>query len=118
MSADTAAVHVLDDDQRLALHDRLRRITGRNLTEVRITRVRWNDGLRWVALALTVDPDPPFASREIPLAHGGQHREIALLLRNSFPHADWSRAQDYDVATGVLRQHVVRRPACLRGEQL
>jgi len=95
----------------------LRRITSRDVAEVRITRVRWDDGLHWVALALAVDPRPPFGHREIPLADGSLHHEIALLLRDTFPHANWATAQDYDVTAGVLREHLVQMPTCLRGEQ-
>lgn len=109
--------NVLDTSRRLAIRNDLRRITGRLLAEVRITRVRWDNGLRWVALALTVDPQPPFGHREVPLADGSQHKRIALLLRDAFPHANWAVAQDYDVATGVLTEHVVRIPACLGGEE-
>ncbi|MFF9310150.1 hypothetical protein ACF1BS_04485 [Streptomyces sp. NPDC014748] len=102
---------------RRALARTLRAIMGRDIAEVRITRVRWDDGAHWVALALAVDPQPPFGHREIPLADGSLHREIALLIQNAFPGADWSVAQDYDVTTGVLREHQVHLPACLRGEQ-
>ncbi|MGV4984560.1 hypothetical protein ACVB8X_14155 [Streptomyces sp. NRAIS4] len=109
--------HTADESKRLVLRDDLRRIIGRAIAEVRITRVRWQDSLRWVALALSVDPKPPFGHREVPLTDGDQHREIALLLRDAFPHANWSVAQDYDVETGTLREHVTPLPECLRGDE-
>ncbi|MFF9097614.1 hypothetical protein ACF1AX_31390 [Streptomyces sp. NPDC014802] len=109
--------NVLDTARRQAIRDELRRITGRYLSEVRITRVRWDNGQRWVALALTVDPQPPFGHREIPLSDGKKHKKIAVLLRDAFPHANWAVAQDYDVTTGVLTEHIVRVPACLGGDE-
>jgi hypothetical protein len=117
MSTKTATEHAAPEATRLALRDSLRRITGRHLAEVRITCVRWEDGLRWVALALTIDRQPPFGHREVPL-NGDQHRKITRLLRDAFPLATWDRAQDYDVETGILREHVPQLPDCLRGEQL
>jgi hypothetical protein len=117
VSPDTAAEHTAPEATRLALRDSLRRITGQSLAEVRITRVRWQDGLHWVALALTVDRRHPFWHREVPLSDGSQHREIGLLLRGAFPLADWNVAQDYNVETGVLREHIPPVPECLRGEQ-
>ncbi|MEU1596161.1 hypothetical protein ABZ468_25710 [Streptomyces sp. NPDC005708] len=100
--------------QRDRVSRELLRITGRMAVEVRITRTRWPDGLHWVAMVLVIDPRAPWGRREVPLTEGGQHREIALLLRGAFPNADWARAQDYDVVTGTLREHLVRLPACLR----
>ncbi|MGW0993482.1 hypothetical protein ACWD5V_09260 [Streptomyces sp. NPDC002523] len=117
MTTETAPKNTANKRTRRALRDNLWRITGRNIAEVRITRVRWDDGLRWCALALTVDPQPPFGHREVPLPDGSQHREIALLLRDAFPHANWARAQDYDVETGALREHVTPMPECLRGDE-
>lgn len=116
----TATMQHLDASRRRALRDSLRRLTGHDLAEVRITRVHWDNGLRWVALALADHQPYPTAlarRREIPVI-GSQHREIARLIRDAFPEADWSRAQDYDVATGTLTEHQVQVPACLRGEQL
>ncbi|MFJ1653452.1 hypothetical protein ACIOC2_19095 [Streptomyces sp. NPDC088337] len=110
----------LDDSARDQVRAQLLAITGRALTEVRVTRVHWPDGPRWVALALVKYqpyPTAPARRREIPLAEGSQHYDIALLLSQTFPDADWSLAQDYDVNAGVLRPHTVRLPACLRGEQ-
>ncbi|MGW6911488.1 hypothetical protein [Streptomyces sp. NPDC054940] len=117
----TAAIETADAVTRDRLRGQLRELTGRVLAEVRITRVRWPEGLRWVAMALA--DHRPYARaatrrREVPLAEGALHHDIAILLRDAFPHADWSVAQDYDVTTGVLREHVVRLPACLRGDAL
>jgi len=97
------------------LRSRLREITGRVLAEVRVTRVQWTDGPRWCVLALTVEKRPPFGHREVPLADSNQHEGIAELLKATFPDADWDTAQDYDVTTGALTEHVVRPPASLRG---
>lgn len=107
-----------DPATRDRLRGQLRELTGRVLAEVRITRVSWPEGLRWVAMVLAVNGKAPARRREVPLAEGGQHHEIAILLRDAFPHADWSHAQDYDVTTGTLREHAVRLPACLRGDAL
>ncbi|MFF0139738.1 hypothetical protein ACFYRN_25200 [Streptomyces sp. NPDC005227] len=100
------------------LGDRLRAITGRAVAEVRITRVRWPEGLRWVAMILAADPRAPRGRREVPITEAGQHRKLALLLRDTFPHADWAHAQDYDVGAGTLREHLVRLPDCLAGDAL
>ncbi|MFF9238437.1 hypothetical protein ACF1AY_16095 [Streptomyces sp. NPDC014776] len=113
----TDLTFTLDTVRRTAVRDELRRITGRQLAEVRITRVRWDNGLRWVALALTVDPRAQHRYREVPLADGSQHKRIARLLRDTFPHANWAVAQDYNVTTGVLSEHIVRVPACLGGDE-
>ncbi|MFJ6730056.1 hypothetical protein ACIQPQ_34670 [Streptomyces sp. NPDC091281] len=118
MTSTMSPQHIADPETRRALHDALLRITGRVLVEVRITRTRWPEGLRWVAMVQAVDRKAPSRRREIPLAHGGQHKKIALLLRDAFPFAKWDRAQDYDVTSGVLRQHVVQTPSFLRGENL
>lgn len=95
-----------------ALHERLYVLFGRTVREVRITRVSWPDGKRWVAMVIGTH------GREVPIFDGGLHHVAAVVLRDAFPDADWDVAQDYDVATGVLRQHVVRMPASLRGDEL
>jgi hypothetical protein len=69
-------------------------------------------------MALAVDCKACWGRREVPLPSGGLHHDIAILIRDAFPHANWAVAQDYDVATGVLREHSVRLPACLRGDDL
>ncbi|GAB2714760.1 hypothetical protein [Streptomyces bullii] len=97
---------------RSALDQQLYTLVGRSVKEVRITRVHWPDGKRWVAMVIGA------SGREVPLRDGGLHHQAAIILREAFPHANWSRAQDYDVATGVLREHRVRMPACLRGDEL
>ncbi|MFD1656943.1 hypothetical protein ACFSL4_01510 [Streptomyces caeni] len=118
MSAHTSVEYVLDESRRRALSDDLRRMTGYLLAEVRVTRTQWQDGPRWVVLALAVDEQPPFGHREIPLVEGDNHRQIAGLLQAAFPAADWDRAQDYHVTDGILREHLVRLPASLRGDAL
>ncbi|MGW1796870.1 hypothetical protein ACWCQN_12875 [Streptomyces sp. NPDC001984] len=118
MTALTRTEHVADAVTADFLKRELVRITGRTLAEVRITRTRWDDGSHWVAMALTVDRQAPWDRREIPLTEGAQHHEIAILIRDAFPHANWARAQDYAVATGILSEHLVRLPACLRGDDL
>lgn len=119
MSAtDTATA--LSAAARHRLASQLRQLIGRPIAELRITRVRWDDGLQWVVLPLAavVIRGVARGHREIPLAEGTLHRDIAVLVRDAFPHADWSRAQDYDVVTGVLREHIIRTPAALRGDAL
>ncbi|MET7776263.1 hypothetical protein ABZU94_10705 [Streptomyces mirabilis] len=118
MTTATRTRHAAEPLTRNALRAELLRITGSTLVEVRITRPRWDDRLHWVAMALAVSRRSPATRREVPLAEGGQHREIGLLLRDAFPHADWSAAQDYDVVGGILTEHVTRVPACLRGDEL
>ncbi|WP_406168972.1 hypothetical protein [Streptomyces sp. NBC_00996] len=97
-----------DAATRSALDERLYILVGRSVKEIRITRVRWPQGKRWVALVIGRN------GREVPLHEGGLHHQAAIVLRDAFPQANWSRAQDYDVATGVLREHLVRLPAGLR----
>ncbi|MGW0583526.1 hypothetical protein ACWD25_48210 [Streptomyces sp. NPDC002920] len=94
-----------------SLDEQLYTLFGRRVKEVRITRVTWPEGKRWVAMVIGTH------GREIPIYDGGLHHNAAVVLRDAFPDANWSRAQDYDIATGVLSQHVVRMPASLRGDQ-
>lgn len=90
---------------------RLKLIVGRPVTEIRITPIASNrDGSRrklWAVLALSGP------SREVPLPVGAAV-QITALLRSTFPLAMWGRAQDYNVQSGVLVEHVIRYPACLR----
>ncbi|MGP4085441.1 hypothetical protein [Streptomyces sp. KR55] len=109
MSSQTSEYQATDDT-RTALDQQLYTLFGRAVREVRITRVSWPDGKRWVAMAIGTH------GGEIPLHDGGLHHQAAMVLRDAFPHANWSRAQDYDVATGTLREHLVRVPASLRGD--
>lgn len=98
-----------DDATRSALAEQLYTLIGRPVSEVRITRVTWSDGKRWVAVAFGTN------RKEIPMREGGLHHQAAAILREAFPDATWSRAQDYDVRAGILREHLVRTPASLRG---
>ncbi|MFJ4365118.1 hypothetical protein ACIP4S_13300 [Streptomyces chartreusis] len=92
------------------LAEALREITGfYAVTEVRITPARYGNGTVHCAMALASN------RREIPLP-GAVRKEVVDLLNSAFPGADWSRAQDYNVTAGVLSEHVVRLPACLRGD--
>ncbi|MHC3474639.1 hypothetical protein ACYF6T_38920 [Streptomyces sp. 7R007] len=109
MSAKTTEFQA-DADLRSRLHQQLYTLFGRRVKEVRITRVTWPEGKRWVAMVIGVH------GREMPVREKGLHNNAAAVLREAFPHANWSRAQDYDVASGVLREHVVRQPAAPRGE--
>ncbi|MET9122947.1 hypothetical protein [Streptomyces sp. NPDC004528] len=119
MSTATETRHTAKPRERDRLERALQAITGRALTEVRITRTRWSDDdLHWVAMALTPGPVPGAAPREAPLAQGGDHRRIGQLLGDAFPHADWNAAQDYDVTAGVLTEHVTHMPMRLRGDEL
>ncbi|WND34009.1 hypothetical protein RI578_06735 [Streptomyces sp. BB1-1-1] len=97
-----------DAGARRALEVQLYTLVGRPVAEIRITRVKWPEGKRWVALALAPN------RREIPMREGGLHHQAAVILRHAFPSANWAVAQDYDVATGTLRQHVTPVPASLR----
>ncbi|MYR56015.1 hypothetical protein GTY54_07040 [Streptomyces sp. SID625] len=106
--------HTADESLRLVLREDLRRVVGRDVAEARITRVVWDAGYRWCALALAADPNLPFGYREVPLA-AVQREKIVRLIQKAFPRADWARAQDYDVGTGILREHQVELPACLGG---
>lgn len=94
---------------RSALHQQLYTLTGRSVKEVRITRVRRREGNRWVAMVIGA------TGREVPLRDGGLHHQAAVILREAFPHANWSIAQNYDVTTGTLTEHAVRLPAHPRG---
>jgi hypothetical protein len=84
----------------------LREVAGRELAEVRITPALYGGGTSFCAMALDS------RGREVPLP--GVQRFVADRLRRAFPRADWDCAQDYDVTTGILREHVVRQPACLQ----
>ncbi|CBG73078.1 hypothetical protein SCAB_60591 [Streptomyces scabiei 87.22] len=100
---------VADTATRTALHQQLYVLVGRSVQEVRITRVRRPEGNRWVAKVIGVN------GREVPLHGSGLHHQAAAILRDAFPHANWSAAQNYDVTTGTLTRHVVRPPARPRG---
>lgn len=117
MSTETTTTHTADTGTRDRLSSELRQLVGRPVTEVRVTRVQWPEGKRWVVALFHVDRKQPWKAQEMPVPEGRLHRVIALLIRNAFPHARWNRAQDYNVATGVLAEHVVRMPACLTGEE-
>ena len=94
---------------RRSLDEQLHTLVGRAVKEVRITRVTWPEGKKWVAMAIGTH------GREIPVYDGGLHHQAAMVLRDAFPDANWGVAQDYDVATGVLREHVISIPSSLRG---
>lgn len=97
-----------EEDARRALDQQLYILVGRTVKEVRITRVRWSGGTRWAAMAIGA------GGNEIPLYEHGRAYQAAIILRQAFPDADWSVAQDYDAATGVLSEHVVREPSAVR----
>ncbi|MCI3277473.1 hypothetical protein [Streptomyces cylindrosporus] len=98
-----------DATTRSLLHQRLYTLFGRRVSEVRITRVTWPEGHRWVAMVLGP------GDKEVPPVRGsGLHVQAALVLKEAFPQANWGRGQNYDVTTGVLREHVVRQPASAR----
>ncbi|MGW3152712.1 hypothetical protein [Streptomyces sp. NPDC001089] len=119
MSTATATRHVAGARLRARLQRTLSAITGRALVELRVTRLRWSDGgVHWVAMALVAAGRDDAARRELPLAGGGLHQELARVLRDAFPRADWGVAQDYDVTAGVLTEHVTHMPMCLRGDEL
>jgi hypothetical protein len=111
MSTETTEYQASADTKR-ALKEQLYTLFGRAVQEIRITRVSWSSGPRWVAMVIGTH------GREVPVHDGGLHHTAAIVLREAFPDANWSRAQDYHVATGVLRQHIVRTPASLRGGEL
>ncbi|MFJ1581591.1 hypothetical protein [Streptomyces sp. NPDC088182] len=91
---------------RLRLLTRLRTITGRDVTEVRLTSHGPGRPSFWCVLALGTD------RQEVPLPKGGA-QQIAHHMRLAFPAARWDRAQDYDVTTGVLAEHITVLPDCL-----
>ncbi|MFD4258182.1 hypothetical protein ACFWR9_11265 [Streptomyces sp. NPDC058534] len=98
-----------DEAARRALDEQLYTLVGRPVREVRITRVRRNEGLRWVALVIGLN------GKEVPLYDRGLHHTAAVILRAAFPDADWSVAQDYTVRTGSLTRRSTAMPAGLRG---
>jgi len=98
-------------ETRRVLQEQLYTLFGRPVKELRITRVTWPEGKKWVAMVIGTN------GKELPIFDGGLHHQAAIVLRDAFPHANWSRARDYDVATGVLREHVTRVPATLRGDE-
>jgi hypothetical protein len=93
---------------RLLLRTHLHAAAGRPVAEVRVTHHRRADARLYCVMALSAD------RREVPLPKGAA-KLISDALRSAFPHARWSRAQDYDVTTGVLVEHLTLLPACLRG---
>ncbi|HEY6116152.1 MAG TPA: hypothetical protein VI172_09360 [Candidatus Dormibacteraeota bacterium] len=95
--------------ERRSLDEQLHTLFGRAVKEVRITRVTWPEGKRWVAMVIGTH------GGEVPVRDRGLHHTAAMVLRDVFPHANWGVAQDYDVATGVLREHVIRIPSTLGG---
>ncbi|MET7477957.1 hypothetical protein ABZT17_26820 [Streptomyces sp. NPDC005648] len=94
--------------ERRALDEQLYTLVGRSVKEVRVTRVNWPKGYRWVTTFFGTN------GREVPVFDRGLHHQAAVILREVFPRASWGRAQDYEVATGTLREHVVRLPSALR----
>ncbi|MFE6362921.1 hypothetical protein ACFVP3_23345 [Streptomyces sp. NPDC057806] len=104
----TATQHRASTTSRERVRRDLAVIAGRELTEVRITPALYGGGLSFCAMALDGQ------HREVPLPRI-QHA-VADRVRRAFPRADWSRAQDYDVTSGVLTEHVTRLPACLTGD--
>ncbi|MGW7355143.1 hypothetical protein ACWGI0_00230 [Streptomyces sp. NPDC054802] len=93
---------------RLLLRTRLHAAAGAPVAEVRITHHQRAGAQLYCVMALGTD------RREVPLPKGAA-RDITGTLRTAFPRARWSRAQDYDVTTGALVEHVTRLPACLTG---
>lgn len=106
MTATTSAIHTAGKRTRDRLYCQLRALTRRDVAEVRITPALYGDGTVYCAMAIGCN------RREIPLP--GVAREVAALIRAAFPDADWRRAQDYDVTTGTLTEHIVRLPAGLQ----
>lgn len=96
---------------RKRLAERLRDITGfYAVAEVRITPALYGGGTVWCAMAIGSN------RREIPLP--GVARQVTAVIREAFPGADWDRAQDYDVTTGALTEHVTAMPEALAGDAL
>ncbi|QIJ62593.1 hypothetical protein [Streptomyces sp. JB150] len=112
------STHTIDTHSRDQLRTVLRGIAGRDVAAVRVTRVSWPDGPRWVVMLLVDDSRAARGRREVPVVEGRHHRDVALLLRDAFPLANWAIAQDYDISTGALTEHRVPVPACLRGDDL
>ncbi|MEU7403846.1 hypothetical protein [Streptomyces sp. NPDC044948] len=101
--------HQADATARRALDEQLYTLVGRAVREVRITRVRRSEGLRWVAMVIGS------TGKEVRLYDRGLHHAAAVILREAFPTADWSTAQNYDVRTGTLTRRTTAAPAGLRG---
>ncbi len=97
------------DAARRALDQQLYTLVGRPVREVRLTRVRRSEGLRWVAMVIGLN------GKEVPLYDPGLHHTAAVILREAFPGADWSTAQNYEVRTGTLTRRTTAAPAGLRG---
>ena len=104
-----AAPLTAQDDARRALDQQLYILVGRTVKEVRITHVPSSGGKRWAAMAIGA------AGNEIPLYDHGRAYQAAIILRQAFPDANWLVAQDYDVATGVLSEHVTPSTADRQG---
>lgn len=96
------------DSQRRALDQRIYLLIGRSAKELRITRVNWSDGPRWVTTVFGLN------GKEVPLWDRGLHLQAALVLKDAFPQADWSIAQNYDVTTGILHPHLPVPPRFIR----
>lgn len=106
MTATKTKAERANAELRLLLLTRLREAAGRDVTEVRLTSYRRGSGRFWCVLVLGCD------RREVPLPQGAP-KKISDALRSAFPSARWSRAQDYDITTGVLTEHRTAMPACL-----
>ncbi|MFJ2178934.1 hypothetical protein ACIOHE_39330 [Streptomyces sp. NPDC087851] len=95
-----------DEATRLRLWARMGNAAMADLAEVRITPYRHGDGRFWCVMALGCE------RREVPLPKGAP-ATISAALRAAFPLARWDVAQDYDITTGVLTEHITPLPACL-----
>ncbi|MGW6292436.1 hypothetical protein [Streptomyces sp. NPDC055058] len=104
------ARHQANAATRKALDQRFYTLFGRAVKEVRITRVHWPEGRKWVAMVIGTH------GREVPVHGTGLHTQAALVLKDAFPRADWDRAQDYDATTGTLSEHIARMPTPRGGD--
>lgn len=110
MKTPTTCTRKASGSGRNRLWCRLKAITQRDITEVRVTPVQYGAEQVWCAMALDS------ARREVPLP--GITSTVAALIRTAFPDVDWARAHDYDVTTGVLVEHAMAIPGCLLGDAL
>ncbi|WP_327377957.1 hypothetical protein OG393_30770 [Streptomyces sp. NBC_01216] len=90
---------------------RVTALAGTGIGELRLTPYQRGTTRFWCVMALGVD------RREVPLPQGAPRR-LSDALREAFPAARWDRAQDYDVRSGILTEHVIVLPEILKGSVL
>lgn len=102
-----ACTHTLDSIRAHDLNITLRRAAGSPVREYRITPQQWEQRTVFCVMAIG------WSWREIPLPKGAA-QAISVTLREAFPDALWSRAQNYTTANATLREHTPPVPSFLR----